>query len=66
MNTGRTLQEFPRWSVDSLKKDGWLLVERCEKGRNAHGLIALFRKGTARAGIKRTQDGGFALVEVQL
>ena len=66
MNLGRTLQQFPRWSVDSLKKDGWLLVERFGKGQNAHGLIASFRKGTARAGIKRTQDGGFALVEVQL
>ena len=66
MNIGRTLQEFPRWSVDSMKKDGWLLVERCEKSRNAHGLIASFRKGKERAGIKRTQDGGFALVEVML
>ena len=65
MNLGRTLQQFPRWSVDSLKKDGWLLVERCEKGCNAHGLIASFRKGTARAGILRKEDG-FALVEVQL
>ena len=65
MNTGRTLQSFPRWNVDDLKRDGWLLVERCEKGRNAHGLIAIFRKGTARAGILRKGDG-FALVEVQL
>ena len=63
MNLGRTLQEFPRWSVDSLKKDGWLLVERFGKGQNAHGLIALFRKGTARGGIMRKGDG-FALVEV--
>lgn len=65
MNLGRTLQEFPRWSVDSMKRDGWLLVERCEKGRNAHCLIAIFRKGTARASIMRQEDG-FALVEVQL
>ena len=65
MNLGRTLQEFPRWNVDDLKRDGWLLVERCEKSRNAHGLIAIFRKGTARAGILRQEDG-FALVEVQL
>ena len=65
MNIGRTLQEFPRWSVDSLKKDGWLLVERCEKGRNAHGLIAIFRKGTAMAGIVKHGDA-FALVEVIL
>ena len=65
MNLGRTLQSFPRWSVDSLKKDGWLLVERFGKGQNAHGLIASFRKGTAMAGIMRKGDG-FALVEVQL
>ena len=65
MNLGRTLQEFPRWSVDSMKKDGWLLVERCEKGRNAHGLIAIFRKGTARAGIVKCGEA-FALVEVLL
>ena len=65
MNIGRTLQEFPRWNVDILKCDGWLLVERFAKGQNAHGLIALFRKGTARAGIVRKGDG-FALVEVQL
>ena len=65
MNIGRTLQQFPRWSVDSLKREGWLLVERCEKGCNAHGLIASFRKGTARAGILRKEDG-FALVEVLL
>ena len=65
MNTGRTLQSFPRWNVDILKCDGWLLVERFDKGQNAHGLIALFRKGTARAGIVRKGDG-FALVEVQL
>ena len=65
MNIGRTLQSFPRWSVDDLKRDGWLLVERCEKGRNAHGLIAVFRKGTARAGIVKRGDG-FAMVEVIL
>ena len=65
MNLGRTLQEFPRWSVDSLKKEGWLLVERFGKGQNAHGLIASFRKGKERAGILRKEDG-FALVEVQL
>ena len=65
MNLGRTLQEFPRWSVDSLKKDGWLLVERCEKGRNANGLIAIFRKGKKRAGIVKRGDA-FALMEVQL
>ena len=65
MNLGRTLQQFPRWNVDDLKRDGWLLVERCEKGRNAHGLIASLRKGTARAGIIRKQDG-VALVEVIL
>ena len=65
MNIGRTLQEFPRWSVDSLKKDGWLLVERFGKGQNAHGLIASFRKGTAMAGIVKRGDA-FALVEVQL
>ena len=65
MNTGRTLQSFPRWNVDVLKCDGWLLVERFAKGQNAHGLIALFRKGTARAGIVRKGDR-FALVEVLL
>ena len=65
MNLGRTLQEIPRWSVDSLKREGWLLVERFGKGQNAHGLIALFRKGTARAGIVRKGDS-FALVEVLL
>jgi hypothetical protein len=65
MNIGRTLQEFPRWSVDDLKRDGWLLVERFGKGQNAHGLIASFRKGKERAGIMRQEDG-FALVEVQL
>ena len=65
MNLGRTLQQFPRWSVDSLKKDGWQLVERFGKGQNAHGLIAVFRKGTARAGIVKRGDA-FALVEVQL
>ena len=56
MNIGRTLQEFPRWSVDRLKKDGWLLVERCEKSRNAHGLIAIFRKGPERAGLGKRGD----------
>ena len=66
MNIGRTLQQFPRWNVDDMKLDGWLLVERFTKGQNVHGLIALFRKGTAMAGIMRTQDGGFALVEVML
>ena len=65
MNTGRTLQSFPRWNVDVLKCDGWLLVERFAKGQNAHGLIALFRKGTARAGIVRKGDS-FAMVEVLL
>ena len=65
MNLGRTLLQFPRWSVDDLKRDGWLLVERFSKCQNAHGLIALFRKGTARAGIVRKGDG-FALVEVIL
>lgn len=65
MNLGRTLQEFPRWSVDSMKKDGWLLVERCDRGRNAHGLIAIFRNGKERAGIVKHGDA-FALVEVQL
>ena len=65
MNTGRTLQSFPRWSVDSLKREGWLLVERFGKGQNAHGLIASFRKGTARAGIVKRGEA-FALVEVLL
>ena len=65
MNLGRTLQEFPRWSVDSLKRDGWLLVERFGKGQNAHGLIASFRKGKERAGIVKRGDA-FALVEVIL
>ena len=65
MNTGRTLQSFPRWNVDILKCDGWLLVERFAKGQNAHGLIALFRKGTARAGIVKRGEA-FALVEVLL
>ena len=65
MNLGRTLQSFPRWSVDDMKREGWLLVERFAKGQNAHGLIALFRKGTARAGIVRQGDG-YALVEVEL
>ena len=65
MNTGRILQEFPRWNVDILKREGWLLVERCAKGSNAHGLIAIFSKGTARAGIVRKGDS-FALVEVIL
>ena len=65
MNTGRALQSFPRWSVDDMKRDGWLLVERFGKGQNVHGIIALFRKGTARAGIVRQGDG-YALVEVQL
>ena len=66
MNTGYTLQELPRWSVDSLKREGWLLVERFAKGQNAHGLHAIFSKGTKRAGIKRAQDGGYVLVEVEL
>ena len=65
MNIGRTLQQFHRWNVDDMKRDGWLLVERFAKGQNAHGLIASFRKGTARAGIVRKGDG-FALVEVML
>ena len=65
MNTGRALQSFPRWSVDDMKRDGWLLVERFGKGQNVHGIIALFRKGTARAGIVRQGDG-YALVEVEL
>lgn len=65
MNIGRTLQQFPRWNVDDLKRDGWLLVERFGKGQNAHGLIASFRKGMARAGIVKRGDD-FALVEVIL
>ena len=65
MNIGRTLQQFPRWSVDSLKKDGWLLVERFGKGQNAHGLIASFRKAKERAGIVKRGDA-FALVVVVL
>ena len=65
MNIGHTLQEFPRWNVDALKREGWILVERCAKGSNAHGLIAIFSKGTARSGIVRHGDG-FALVEVIL
>ena len=65
MKLGRTLQEFPRWSVDSLKREGWLLVERCDRGRNAHGLIALFRKGKERAGIVKRGEA-FALVEIEL
>ena len=65
MNTGRALQSFPRWSVDDMKRDGWLLVERFGKGQNVHGIIALFRKGTARAGIVRQGDG-YSLVEVIL
>lgn len=65
MNLGRTLQEFPRWSVDDLKRDGWLLVERFGKGQNAHGLIASFRKGAAMAGIVKRGEA-FALVEVIL
>ena len=65
MNLGRTLQEIPRWSVDSLKREGWLLVERFGKGQNAHGLIASFRKGTARAGIVKRGEA-VALVEVLL
>lgn len=48
-----------------MKLEGWLLVEQFAKGQNAHGLIALFRKGTARAGIVRKGDS-FALVEVIL
>ena len=65
MNLGRTLQQFHRWNVDSMKRDGWLLVERFGKGQNAHGLIASFRKGMARAGIIKRGDD-FALVEVIL
>ena len=65
MNKGRILQEFPRWNVDALKREGWILVERCAKGSNAHGLIAIFSKGAARSGIVRNGDG-FALVEVIL
>ena len=48
-----------------MKRDGWLLVERFGKGQNVHGIIALFRKGTARAGIVRQGDG-YSLVEVIL
>ena len=65
MKLGRTLQEFPRWSVDGLKREGWLLVERCDRGRNAHGLISIFRKGKERAGIVKRGEA-FALVEVIL
>lgn len=63
MNKGRILQEFPRWNVDALNREGWRLVERCAKGSNAHGLIAIFSKGMARSGIVRNGDG-YALVEV--
>ena len=43
----------------------WEVYDWCE-GKNAHGLLLLLRRGKERAGIKRTQDGGLALVEVEL
>lgn len=66
MNIGKTLRKFENgiWSTDELAKDGWRLVYFCQL-TNAHGLNALFSRGTARAGIMRQGDG-YALVEVEL
>ena len=70
MNIGKTLHKFePRWLLSEAlcvcEARRWKVYDLCE-GANAHGLLLLLRKGEERAGIKRTQDGGFALVEVML
>ena len=70
MNVGKTLRKFePRWLLSEVQSaceaKRWKVYDVCE-GTNAHGLLLLLRKGKGRAGIKRTQDGGFALVEVLL
>ena len=43
----------------------WKVYDWCE-GTNAHGFLLLLRKEKERAGIKRAQDGGYVLVEVEL
>lgn len=70
MNIGKTLRKFePSWLLSEVQSAcearRWKVYDVCE-GANAHGLLLLLRKGKERAGIKRTQDGGFALVEVML
>ena len=70
MNIGKTLRKFePRWLLSEVQSaceaKRWKVYDLCE-GVNAHGLLLLLRRGKERAGIKRTQDGEFALVEVLL
>lgn len=67
MNKGRIIKEFPENvqigdAMTWCDENGWKLSDHCE-GRNALGLVVLYTRGTALAGIVRHGDG-FALVEV--
>ena len=70
MNLGKVIRKFEsKWLLSEVQSaceaKRWKVYDWCE-GSNAHGFLLLLRKSKERAGIKRTQDGGFALVEVQL
>lgn len=66
MNIGKVLGILKTESpVEFVMKSGWVLCEVCN-GNNVHGLRWIVKKGTKRAGIKRAQDGGYVLVEVEL
>lgn len=70
MNIGKTLRKFkPGWLLSEVQSaceaKRWKVYDWCE-GANAHGFLLLLSKGKERAGVKLTQDGGFALVEVLL
>ena len=70
MNIGKTLRKFEsRWLlsevVSACEAKRWKEYAQCE-GTNVHGFFMLLRKGKERAGIKRSQDGGYILVEVEL
>lgn len=67
MNKGHILKEFPAYptvvpAMDWCAENGWKLSDHCQ-GCNALGLVVLYTRGTANAGIVRHGDG-FALVEV--
>ena len=68
MNIGKTLHKFENHLLlseveSTCEARRWKVYDWCV-GTNAHGLLLLLRMGKERAGIKRTQDGGLALVEV--
>jgi hypothetical protein len=70
MNIGKVIRKFESKLLlsevqSTCESRRWKVYDWCE-GTNAHGFLLLLRKGKERAGIKRTQDGGLALVEVQL